>query len=240
MEPPSVTVELITVIVAQWVWEVAVPTGSYKHNSGADMEFVAGVLRYTTPKLRRSECRHQVSADDLLFVRTCNSMIDETGLAAPAPLEQVSWAWNGCREGVVDSHTHTQYPQRWTAESSSPMSPAWLGGPDHTVMPEDASSSNDPGLVSWLGIINYIPTADPVQVHSFSPHTHVLVPHHTDMRHCSLPPLSAKRYRISSLPIAARLPPCCLHGAACTGPSWSRVEWTWPPCCRPQLQRLAI
>ncbi len=43
---------------------------------------------------------------------------------------------------------HSPIEQRWSASSSSPMSPAH-GPPD--------------GLFTWIGIINYLPSDDPVQ-----------------------------------------------------------------------------
>ncbi|KAM7270638.1 hypothetical protein ACFE04_029852 [Oxalis oulophora] len=63
------------------------------------------------------------SMKDLEFIEDLKKLIEKQEIPAPAPIEQ-----------------------RWTARSSSPMSPA--------------SSSKDDDIFSWVGIIMYLPTTD--------------------------------------------------------------------------------
>ena len=65
---------------------------------------------------------------DLAYMKDLLAMIDREEIPAPAPIEQ-----------------------RWTAGSSSPLSPATNDGCDPAK----------PGLYSWVGIIMYLPTSDP-------------------------------------------------------------------------------
>ena len=78
----------------QWVLETAFPTGTLDAPSGADLDYMERLL----------------------------DLIEERGIAAPAPIEQ-----------------------RWTASSSSPMSPASAPGGDLAT------------VHSWVGIIMYLP-----------------------------------------------------------------------------------
>ena len=78
----------------QWVLETAFPTGTLDTPSGADLDYMERLL----------------------------DLIEEHGIAAPAPIEQ-----------------------RWTASSTSPMSPASAPGGDLAT------------VHSWVGIIMYLP-----------------------------------------------------------------------------------
>lgn len=71
-------------------------------------------------------CR-KPSGADLGFMKELMQQIEEAGVPAPSPIEQ-----------------------RWTASSSSPMSPAAARGRPDTVH-------------SWVGIIMYLPTEDQAQ-----------------------------------------------------------------------------
>jgi L-galactono-1,4-lactone dehydrogenase len=51
---------------------------------------------------------------------------------------------------------HSPIEQRWTASSSSPMSPAAAGPGSQRQLPADT-------VHSWVGIIMYLPTEDPQQ-----------------------------------------------------------------------------
>jgi L-galactono-1,4-lactone dehydrogenase len=51
---------------------------------------------------------------------------------------------------------HSPIEQRWTASSSSPMSPAAAGPGSQRALPADT-------VHSWVGIIMYLPTEDPQQ-----------------------------------------------------------------------------
>ena len=66
---------------------------------------------------------------DLAYMKDLLAMIEREAIPAPSPIEQ-----------------------RWTAGSSSPLSPATNDGCDPAK----------PGLYSWVGIIMYLPSSDPV------------------------------------------------------------------------------
>eukprot|EP00878_Enallax_costatus_P022793 GHUV01024206.1.p1 GENE.GHUV01024206.1~~GHUV01024206.1.p1 ORF type:complete len:230 (+),score=74.41 GHUV01024206.1:96-692(+) len=56
----------------------------------------------------------------------------------------------------ADIPAHSPIEQRWTASSSSPMSPAAAGAGNPAGLPADT-------VHSWVGIIMYLPTEDPQQ-----------------------------------------------------------------------------